>query len=217
MSSSFIFLSYARENQNVVQQLYLLMKDAGLEPWMDKPPNRYLGIQAGDNWRNQIKARIKEASFVLVFLSKAAETDDGFFWEEIRCALDELSVKPNGMTCLIPILIEKCQVPPVTSSNLTLESLHWHDLQELGMANLVEYLKAFSGNKIEPAHLTLVHAASGGCVSSSSLLIRGTLAAFRQNFHLTGCPNLADHLSGRSVRLPLIEVLDAAISAPPGH
>jgi hypothetical protein len=62
------------------------------------------------------------------------------------------------MTWLIPILIEKCQLPPVTSSNITLESLHWHDLQELGMRNLVEYLKTFSGNKIEPAHLTLVHA-----------------------------------------------------------
>jgi hypothetical protein len=31
-------------------------------------------------------------------------------------------------------------------------------------------------------------------VLSSSLLIRGTLAALRQDFHLSHCPNLADHL-----------------------
>jgi hypothetical protein len=88
MASSFIFLSYASENQDIVQQLYSFMKDAGLEPWMDKPPKQYLGIRAGDDWRNRIKVRIKEASLVLVFLSKAGEANNGFFWEEIRCALD---------------------------------------------------------------------------------------------------------------------------------
>jgi hypothetical protein len=31
-------------------------------------------------------------------------------------------------------------------------------------------------------------------VSSSSLLIRGILAALRQKFHLSTCPNLASHL-----------------------
>jgi hypothetical protein len=158
MASSFIFLSYAREDQDIVQQLYLSLKNAGLEPWMDKPPQRYPGMRAGQDWRNRIKARIKRASLVLIFLSKAAEVDDGFFWEEIRYALDELSVRPLGMTWLIPILIEKCQAPPVTSSNITLGSLHWHDLQQFGRGNLIEYLKTLSGSKIEPAHLTLVHA-----------------------------------------------------------
>jgi len=35
---------------------------------------------------------------------------------------------------------------------------------------------------------------SGVLVSSWSLLIRGILAALRQNFHLSTCPILAGHL-----------------------
>jgi hypothetical protein len=35
----------------------------------------------------------------------------------------------------------------------------------------------------------------GGLVSSWSFLIRGILAALRQKFHLSTCPNLAGHLS----------------------
>jgi chromosome partitioning protein len=36
---------------------------------------------------------------------------------------------------------------------------------------------------------------------SSSLLIRGSLAALRQNFHLTNCPNLPGHLSAPTLLL----------------
>src|ERR1700704_6618789 len=43
---------------------------------------------------------------------------------------------------------------------------------------------------------------SGGLVSSCSLLINGILAALRQKFHLSTCPNFAGHLYPRDQSVP---------------
>ena len=40
------------------------------------------------------------------------------------------------------------------------------------------------------------------CSSRLSLLIGGILAAFRQIFHLSSCPNLPGHLSSARLKLP---------------
>jgi hypothetical protein len=49
-------------------------------------------------------------------------------------------------------------------------------------------------------------------VSSSSLLIRGILAALRQKFHLSTCPNLASHLCARTWRAPIGSKLPRSLS-----
>jgi hypothetical protein len=40
-SRPFIFLSYAREDKERVDQVYMKLKQAGLDPWMDSPPAPY--------------------------------------------------------------------------------------------------------------------------------------------------------------------------------
>jgi len=52
MTRPFVFLSYARDDKIQVDDVYLQLKAAGLNPWMDKPPEPYHleGIPLGAEW-----------------------------------------------------------------------------------------------------------------------------------------------------------------------
>jgi hypothetical protein len=48
-----VFISYAREDSGAAKRLQQDLKDAGLNPWLDKEE-----ILPGQNWQNQIEHTI---------------------------------------------------------------------------------------------------------------------------------------------------------------
>jgi len=59
MAEPQIFLCYSSEDKAVIDDIFIKLKDAGLNPWMDKPPSPfgYEGLQPGSFWDTEIKKK----------------------------------------------------------------------------------------------------------------------------------------------------------------
>ena len=77
-----IFLSYAREDEEKVKNLYQELSDAGFRPWMDKKD-----ILAGERWRSSLQTAIRRSDFFLACLSANSVNKRGFLQKEIKDAL----------------------------------------------------------------------------------------------------------------------------------
>lgn len=114
-----VFLSYAREDEAQVSEIYDRLKGLALKPWMDKRD-----LLAGELWREVIRREVEKSDIVLVFLSSHSVTKRGFFQREISIALEAAEERLNDDIYLVPVRLESCDVPS------TLDKFHWVDLEE---------------------------------------------------------------------------------------
>lgn len=113
-----VFLSYARQDTEKVENLYLFLRNEGVDVWMDKK-----NLLPGADWEYEIRKTVRESDIVIVCLSKKFSTA-GYKQKEVRLALETAMEKTEGEIFIIPGRLEKCE---------TLESLrkwHWVDLFE---------------------------------------------------------------------------------------
>ena len=113
-----IFLSYARQDEEKVEELYQKLSDAGFKPWMDKKD-----ILPGERWEFSIRGAIRGSDFFLVCLS-ANSAKGGWTQREIRNALDIWQEKLEDDIYLIPVRLEDCVAPE------SLRDFQWVDLFE---------------------------------------------------------------------------------------
>lgn len=116
-----VFLCYAKEDQARAEDLYELIKKNGHQPWMDKKD-----LLPGQEWEQEIELAIRNSDLFVACLSKASVSKRGFVQKEVRFALDVLGQIPPGQIFLIPVRLERCDVPA------PLSSLHWVDLDVPG-------------------------------------------------------------------------------------
>lgn len=139
-----VFISYAREDEAAAHQLYLALTEAGLEPWMDKPPGNYrkLGLLPGENWRQRLDKEIRTARRMILLLSEISIKKVGFVQNEFRLALDVMNSMPTGARFAIPLLLDDCHPPALLVGAIALADLNWMSLPEVGVDMFVEMLKA---------------------------------------------------------------------------
>jgi hypothetical protein len=101
-----IFLSYAREDEERVENLYRKLSDAGFKPWMDKKD-----ILPGEKWKPCIQEAIRHSDFFLACLSANSVSKRGYLQKEIKDALDIWQEKLDSDIYLIPVRLEDCEVP----------------------------------------------------------------------------------------------------------
>lgn len=101
-----IFLSYARQDKEKIENLYLKLSDVGFKPWMDTKD-----ILPGERWRVAIEKAIHNSEFFLACLSTNSVNKRGFLQREIKDALDIWEEKLDSDIVLIPARIEDCEVP----------------------------------------------------------------------------------------------------------
>ena len=161
MENPFIFLSYSRPDKETVDQVYIQLKESGLNPWMDIPPHPYEleGIPLGVQWDSMIRAKLRAAFRVLSFLSSKSFERPGYVHTEYRLALGLMAQRPVTQEWLIPVLLDDCQPPDLRVDTLSFDQLNWYRLHEEGVDRLIAYLKAAmpSGNHITAEHLVLIH------------------------------------------------------------
>lgn len=157
-----VFLSYAREDLAQVQQLYVRLRSAGLEPWMDKPPPPYEleGVPFGQEWDNVIQDRLQKSRVVLALLSQRSVDKMGYVQKEFRSALSNQAMRPAGAVYLIPTLLEDCSPPSYTVENVNFNKLQWYRLHEDGDLTLMRYLQQLTGIH-DPLHGRTVAEAFG--------------------------------------------------------
>lgn len=122
-----IFLGHASEDKPQVRELYDQLKSHGFSPWLDA-----VDLIPGQNWRDEIPNAIKDAGIFLACLSKRSVEKQGYVQREFRYALSAYAERPPNSIYLIPVRLDKCEVPDLRlpELELNLRDLHWVDLFE---------------------------------------------------------------------------------------
>jgi TIR domain-containing protein/parallel beta helix pectate lyase-like protein len=126
------FLSYARENKDRADKLYIRMRQMGLSVWMDQSPAPYpnKGIPPGTDWDSFIARRIAESDVFLPLFSDERLDPDRYFHSELMAAFTS-HVKGSNPTTIIPILIGADRAP-VLDGEADFAKFQWIDLDKLG-------------------------------------------------------------------------------------
>jgi len=82
------------------------LKKAGLNPWLDKK-----NIRGGQNWKNAIKDGIKNNRYFIPLLSTKSVRKRGYSHKELKYALDILDEYPPNTVFIIPVRLDKCNIP----------------------------------------------------------------------------------------------------------
>lgn len=101
-----VFLAYAAEDAERVEQLYDRLERAGLSPWMDRRK-----LLPGQNWPRAIEGAIETADFFVACFSRQSVRKRGNFQSELRYALDCARLAPVDDVYLIPVRLEECRLP----------------------------------------------------------------------------------------------------------
>jgi len=116
-----VFLCHAVPDKPEVRNLYRRLRADGFEPWFDEQD-----LLPGQNWREEIPAAIHASAAVIVCLSPASITKEGYVQKEIKYALDVADEKPEGTIFVIPLKLKECDLPQ------RLNQLHCASLAETG-------------------------------------------------------------------------------------
>jgi len=101
-----IFLTYAHGDKKTVRQLYYRMARNHLQAWLDEKE-----LLPGQNWKREIRQAILRSDIVLVCLSRKFSEQGGYRHEELRIALARASSLPEDQIFMIPVRLERCEVP----------------------------------------------------------------------------------------------------------
>ncbi|OHX36006.1 hypothetical protein BJL95_22400 [Methylomonas sp. LWB] len=104
--SNRVFLSYAKENEDKVDDVYQLLNASGVDVWMDK-----YDLVGGQNWDSTIKSEIEKSAVFVAFLSSASVSKTGIVQKEFKFALEQQSKRPENSIFVIPVRIDECEIP----------------------------------------------------------------------------------------------------------
>jgi formylglycine-generating enzyme required for sulfatase activity len=116
-----VFLCHASGDKPKVRELYRRLVAEGLDVWLDEA-----SLLPGQNWRVEIPKAVRNSDVVIVCLSKASISKEGYVQKEIKFALDIADEKPDGTIFIIPLRLDECEVPD------RLGDLHWVNLFDKG-------------------------------------------------------------------------------------
>ena len=109
-----VFISYASEDLDKIEELAVKLEHDNFMVWLDKDT-----LLPGDDWKTKIEEGIENSDYVLVFLSKTSIAKTGYVQKELKYALEQWELRPEGKRYIIPILLEECDPPR------KLHDIHW--------------------------------------------------------------------------------------------
>lgn len=127
-----IFLNYAREDQDIVVDLYEKLIARGFNVWID-----CRNILPGELWEQAIINAIKSADLFLACVSNNSINKRGMLQKELKNALSVWETKIDSDIYLIPVRLQSCEVPDC------LQKFQWVNLfEETGLSSLIKALQA---------------------------------------------------------------------------
>ena len=120
-----IFLSYVRENEEIVDKFCQELISRGLKVWLDRQD-----LNPGSRWKQEIRKAIREGAFFVACFSKEQnKSDKTYMNEELTIAIDELRQKPSERIWFIPVKLNRCKMPDRNiGGGETLRDLHYINL-----------------------------------------------------------------------------------------
>jgi HEAT repeat protein len=140
-----VFISYVRENSDVVTRLADALEAFGVEVWLDKTQ-----IRPGYRWSDAIRDAIGEgAFFIACFSAEYADRRRSYMNEELTLAIDELRQRPTDQAWFIPVLLNRTSVPDRSiGAGETLQSIQYVALYEdwdAGVQQILSVINPVSG------------------------------------------------------------------------
>lgn len=133
-----VFLSYARADSALVQQVADGLTADGVRVWLDKKM-----LQAGTDWMQEIECELSAADFVAFFISPRF-VESGWAKQELQVALHR-QVSGEGGAVILPVILGDTDVPPL------LRQYQWIDLRdgnvEKGVSQLVKAIHHWSAKR----------------------------------------------------------------------
>ena len=106
VSSPRVFLSYAREDYSIVDNIFKELRKNGIDAWQDDK-----SLRIGDEYEDKINEAIEESDFAIIFLSTKSVSKIGFVSKEFRKILDSAKYRPFGFPFALPVKLDNCKVP----------------------------------------------------------------------------------------------------------
>ncbi len=131
-----VFISYAKEDIILVEEIYDLLLGQAHEVWIDSK-----NLVGGQEWKIEIEKAIRTSDVFIACLSSVSVSKSGYVQKELRTALDVAESMPEGRIYIIPIRLDECDVPT------RLKNLHWVNYFEQDGHD--KLLRAVEGNSKE--------------------------------------------------------------------
>lgn len=142
-----VFISYAREDYKVAEELYNYLVQKEYSPWLDKKK-----LKVGSNWDYEIKQALKKSTFAILLLSTTSVKKRGYVQKEFKNAVEYSEKKLTDDIYIIPILLDRCDVPDSLSRFQWIEINNENSMEEiLSSLNFQrqKYLNSLSSESIE--------------------------------------------------------------------
>lgn len=152
--STFVFLSYVREDSSLVDQLKADLEQHGISTWLDRQ-----NLRPGQDWEAVICQTIAQSQFFIAcFSHNFAKRQRSEMHAELRLAVTELRRRPPERLWFIPIKLSPCEVPAhIVTPPKTLRSYHTLELYPdwpAGLARLRGVLQGATLSAVSPADKT---------------------------------------------------------------
>lgn len=145
-----IFICYAKEDHAFAREVFAALRDNGILPWMDRPPEAFAleGILPGQDTALQIEQRLDEADGLVLILSPASIAQQGFVQGEFRLALHAAG-RRRGLP-IVGVLQQACEVPAFAAGGVALDTLQWIDHSAQGIGAAIAAIKQHAAPKTSP-------------------------------------------------------------------
>ena len=133
-----VFISYVKENTEIVDRLYQELKSYGIQVWLDRKD-----LAPGLRWKREIRRAIQQGAFFIACFSKEYDVRDRTYMnEELTIAIEELRQRPVDQAWFIPIKLNECEIPDRDiGGGETLRDLQYVNLYDDWDGNLQRILK----------------------------------------------------------------------------
>ena len=145
-----VFISYAKEDQRAADRLYVDLKHAGVDLWMDSHD-----LLPGQPWEREIEEAIRRSSYFIALQSTRSVGKRGHVQKELRRALEVAETYPEDQLFIIPVRIEEFE-----PTFRAIRKLHRLDLFPTYVEGLNKLLRVFGYEGREKPKLSSVESYS---------------------------------------------------------
>ena len=165
-----VFISYAREDASRAERLYMDLRKANVDAWLDARC-----LLPGQNWKKEISMVIRNSAYFLALISERSINKRGVVQKELKQALEVLQEVPSHHIFLIPVRLDN-----TTPDDEELQNLNWVDLY-------LSYQKAISRildvlESVDQEPLEIRSATSGGTRAPIHFTPYRSFSEFARNF-----------------------------------
>jgi HEAT repeat protein len=143
---SHVFISYVREDADIVENIARALRAYNVDVWLDKDQ-----IKPGVRWADAIREAITQGAFCMACFSTAYNARTrSFMNEELTLAIEELRQRAADQRWFIPVLLDDCEIPQRSiGAGETLRSLQWVRLYEDWNAGIARILSTVQPDAAE--------------------------------------------------------------------